>query len=201
MTTLTKDNLATNPLTQFAIWFEAAKEKGEIEPTAMTLATVNAKYEVSARIVLLKEFSEKGFSFFTNFTSPKATALNEINHAALVFWWPKSKRQVRITGVVSMLDSQSSDKYFSTRSKASCLSALASKQSSIIPDRDFLMAKYYALEEKYANQAVIPRPDFWGGYILKPESMEFWQAADHRLHDRFLYQKKDETWQICQLSP
>jgi pyridoxamine 5'-phosphate oxidase len=201
MPTLTKNSLNPDPIQQFTLWFNEAKQQEEIDATAMTLATVNAAYEVSARIVLLKQADEQGFAFFTNYTSPKAHDLDEINNAALVFWWPKTERQVRITGKVEKLDNTASDNYFASRDKNSRLGALASKQSNVIPDRAFLMNRFAQLQEQYAKHTVVPRPEYWGGYVLVPNAIEFWQAGEHRLHDRFLYKKVGNQWQICQLSP
>lgn len=201
MTYLVKENLNPSPIVQFAIWYEEAKIANEIEPSAMTVATVNVAYEISARTVLLKEFSEKGFVFFTNYNSPKGKALDEINKAALVFWWPKSQRQVRVTGKVEKVNKEASDRYFASRDRGSCISALASDQSQEIPSRAFLMEKYHKIEKQYLNQKTIPRPSFWGGYLVQPEALEFWQAGPHRLNDRFLYQKHENAWVISQLSP
>lgn len=190
-----------DPIQLFARWFDEAKKNQEIEPSAMTLATVNINYDVSARMVLLKDFDEKGFTFYTNYTSPKAKDLTEIPKAALVFWWPKSQKQIRITGQVQRLDAQASDDYFKQRPKESCISAMASKQSSVIPNKDYLIERFKKLEEKYKDISPIPRPDYWGGYLLLPQSIEFWQGKPHRLHDRFLYTKTDKGWQKERLAP
>lgn len=189
-----------DPFKQFALWLDEAK-KNEIEPTAMTLATVNAHYDVSARMVLMKNFDETGFTFYTNYSSPKAQDLTAIPKAALVFWWPHSQKQVRITGHVQLLSAQTSDEYFQQRSRESCLGAMASKQSSVIPNKDYLIERYKKLEEKFKDISIIPRPEYWGGYILIPQSIEFWEGKPHRLHDRFLYTKSSTGWQKKQLSP
>lgn len=193
-----KTSLLPDPIDQFALWFEAAHD--EIDRTAMTLATVNKNYAISARMVLLKSFDQAGFVFFTHYDSPKAQALQDIPHAALVFWWPKSQRQVRITGQVNFLDAKASDLYFASRSRESQIGALASKQSTVIPNRDYLLQKFNSLSQDLEGQP-IPRPANWGGYVLTPQSIEFWEGKPHRLHDRFLYTRQQDSWQIVQLSP
>ncbi|MFI4938197.1 MAG: pyridoxamine 5'-phosphate oxidase [Candidatus Berkiellales bacterium] len=199
---LTKSDLLKNPFDQFGLWFTQAKNKGELEPSAMTLATVNANYDVTARMLLLKSFDENGFVFFTNYDSPKAQALTQIPKAAMVFWWPLLLRQVRITGNVVLLDSTQSDNYFASRSKNSRLAAIASKQSEVIPNRETLIEQFQAQKKRYENIDDIPRPAFWGGYVLIPHTIEFWQGREHRLHDRFEYRKDAAgAWHIVQLSP
>jgi len=200
MTTLSKDDLLADPFLYFKQWLNEAKKKGEIEPAAMTLATVNKQYEVAARMVLLKSFDHKGFVFYTNYTSVKAQHLKEIPKAALVSWWPLCQRQVRITGVVSLLDEKLSDEYFNQRPRDSRIAAIISAQSKVIPDRAFLLEKYHH-KLKELEEHPIPRPHYWGGYILKPQVIEFWQERPHRLHDRFQYTKKDAGWEIERLSP
>lgn len=190
--------LDPDPIKQFKEWFSDAQS--EFEPSAMTLATVNQRYEVSARMVLLKEVNSQGFVFFTNYESLKAQQLQEIQQAALVFWWPQCQRQVRITGTVTKASKESSTQYFQQRSFESQIAATISKQSTIIPNRDFLMDKYDELLKK-SNHKPLPCPEFWGGYIVKPVTIEFWQGREHRLHDRFLYSNANSIWSIVQLSP
>jgi len=162
---------------------------------------VNREYDVTARMVLLKSVSDAGFSFYSNYLSPKAQDLKEIPKAALVFWWPLCQRQVRITGVVAKLDSKSSDQYFASRNKGSKMAAIVSKQSSVITSRDDLLSQYQALAQQYENNENIQRPAYWGGYILAPQVVEFWQGRKHRLHDRFQYRKQENKWDIFRLSP
>ena len=197
---LVKDQLLADPIHQFDLWFRQAKENREHDHTAMTLATVNQAYDVTARMVLLKDYSKHGFVFFTNYDSPKGLALGEINKAALVFWWPICQRQVRITGTVNRVDPKESDAYFSTRDRERCLAAIASKQSEPIPDREALIEQYEQVKQQYDQYQVIPRPAFWGGFIVDPQEIEFWQGRTHRLHDRFRYRKTDGHWIIEQLS-
>lgn len=196
-----KEMLLPEPTEQFHLWFEQAKSHGEIEPSAMTLATVDKSYQVSARMVLLKSFDKDGFIFFTNYLSPKAKALAEIPQAALVFWWPLCQRQVRITGTVTLLEKEHSVAYFQQRSKDSQIAALISQQSAIIPDREYLLKAFEKAAAQYSQQTVLDCPDFWGGYRLHHQSMEFWQGRAHRLHDRFEYRRSAQGWQVVQLSP
>lgn len=196
---LTKADLASSPILQFNQWLEQAKSKGEIEPTAMTLATTDKDYHVTARMVLLKSVDEKGFVFFTNYLSLKAKQLKEIPQAALVFWWPLCQRQVRITGTIGLTSAAESDTYFRQRSNESQIASAVSLQSSVIRDRQSLIEKYDALSKQTAKP--LERPDFWGGYILYPLTLEFWQGREHRLHDRFLYTRNNQQWDIVQLSP
>jgi len=192
--------LEPNPFKQFARWFDDAKAAGEFDPTAMTLATVDKKYHVTARMVLLKHFDESGFVFFSNYRSAKAKAMEEIDRVALVFWWPLCARQVRITGQVADLASEKSDAYFQTRTRESQLAAIASPQSQPIANRDLLIEKQRQVKQQYQNSEPIPRPNYWGGYIVTPDSFEFWQDQPYRLHDRFVYQLT-ESWKIQQLAP
>jgi pyridoxamine 5'-phosphate oxidase len=196
---LTIQNLNSSPISQFDLWFSQAKEKGELEPSAMTLATVNKAYDVSARMLLLKSFSSDGFVFFTNYQSLKAQCLQEIPKAAMVFWWPLCQRQVRITGQIILASVKQSDDYFHQRSRDSRIAAIISKQSAVIPNRDYLLKEFDKLAKESDENLV--RPEYWGGYVLQPHTIEFWQGRLHRLHDRFLYSKKDERWEIVQLSP
>ncbi len=196
---LSKAELLTAPVAQFSKWYQDAQNMGEFEPSAMTLATVDKDYNVSARMVLLKSFDEQGFVFFTNYLSFKAKQLQAVPKAALVFWWPKCQRQVRISGTITLASKEQSDTYFQRRSRGSQLAAIVSEQSAPIASRNVLIEKYNQLESQSAQ--TLTRPDFWGGYVLKPASFEFWQGREHRLHDRFQYTLKDNVWEIVQLSP
>ncbi len=165
-----KVDLAHLLLRNFARWFEQAAHKGELEPSAMTLATVDKHYAVTARMVLLKSFDENGFVFFTNYLSLKAKQLEQIPHAALVFWWPKCQRQVRITGDIQLATSQQSDTYFKQRSKESQIAAMISVQSAPITDRSVLLEKYQQLA---AENNELKRPDFWAVMCLKRSALSF----------------------------
>ncbi len=198
---LSRSDLLPDPTAQFKLWYAQAREKGEIEPGAMTLATTTAQHEVSARLVLLKGVDQNGFVFYTHYNSPKALCMEAVPQVALVFWWPLCQRQVRITGTASRVDEQQSDLYFQTRTKDSRLAALASQQSSEIVDRKVLIDQFEKLQDKYSASDNIPRPKSWGGYVVKPHSVEFWQGRAHRLHDRFLYKRSEAGWEIVQLAP
>jgi pyridoxamine 5'-phosphate oxidase len=149
----------------------------------------------------LKSFDQQGFVFYTNYLSPKAQYIKEVPKGAMVFWWPLCQRQVRITGNIVLVGEQKSDAYFQQRSKSSRIAAIVSKQSATIPDRDYLLKQFQALSKDYADATNIPRPDYWGGYVLEHQSIEFWQGRSHRLHDRFLYTREAKGWKIEQLSP
>ena len=198
---LREEDVDPDPIVQFGRWFEQARAAELLEPNAMTLATASREGIPSARIVLLKGLGEGGFTFYTNYESQKGRELNENPHAALVFYWGPLERQVRITGIVERLSREESAAYFRTRPKGHRLGACVSRQSTVVAGREPLERELHALEEQYAASEV-PLPDFWGGYRLKPESIEFWQGRPNRLHDRIRYQKTaDGAWNIERLSP
>jgi pyridoxamine 5'-phosphate oxidase len=190
-----------NPMTLFDNWLNAAIEKKIIEPNAMMLATADSSGKPSARIVLLKEYNENGFVFYSNYTSRKGKDLEENPAAALVFWWGSIIRQVRVEGVVEKTSDEESDLYFSSRPRGSQISALASNQSKPIPNYAYLKNKFDELTKQLENRE-IPRPEYWGGYRVKPFMIEFWQARDNRLNDRIRFTKnKSGDWDINRLSP
>lgn len=195
---LTEDKLSPNPFEQFGWWFEDATNEGLVEPNAMTLATADNTGRPSARIVLLKKFDEEGFVFYTNYHSRKGKDISGNDHAALLFYWDKLERQVRIEGVIEKVDVSLSEEYFSSRPYESRLSAIVSEQSEEIPNRQFLEDRL----EKVKKEGSIKRPEHWGGYILKPNYFEFWQGRASRLHDRLVF-KRNETgaWKIVRLAP
>lgn len=195
---LNKSDLFADPILQFKNWLLQAIDSKVYEPTAMTLATSNLENKPSARIVLLKFVNEDGFAFFTNYNSRKGIELTQNPNAALVFYWPELERQVRVEGSVSKLGNQISDEYFNSRPEQSRISAIVSPQSQPIPDREFLEKK---VNEFIASKNEIIRPDNWGGFILNPVRIEFWQGRESRLHDRFLYEKSNKMWQIIRLAP
>ncbi|MBS63652.1 pyridoxamine 5'-phosphate oxidase [Salinisphaera sp.] len=197
---LIEENAPAEPLALFDDWYRLAQQAAMIEPTAMTLATVDASGRPSARIVLLKGFDAQGFRFYTNYLSRKGEALAAHPQAALVFWWEALERQVRIEGRVQKLDASASDAYFARRSRGSRLGAHASPQSHVIADRAELEQRVVDVEARFAEQEV-PRPEHWGGYALVPDMFEFWQARRSRLHDRLRYQRSGEHWQIDRLAP
>jgi pyridoxamine 5'-phosphate oxidase len=167
----------------------------------MTLATVNRKGQPDARIVLLRGVDKNGFSFFTNYKSAKGREINENKKVCLNFFWPDLSRQVRIAGTIEKLSAKISDDYFQSRPRESQLGAWASNQSEVIENRQALEAKFDEFEQKF-NGKKIPRPAHWGGYIVRPVTIEFWQGRASRLHDRILYEKnKSGTWKISRLAP
>lgn len=193
-------DLEPNPFVQFNHWITTAIEQGVDEPHAMTLATVSKDYQISARMMLLKYVDEKGFVFFSNYTSHKATDLNEIPTAALVFFWPKIGRQIRIEGTVEKVEKQISETYFNQRSVSARCAAMASKQSQILESPEILTRQYEALRNE-AEHTPPKRPEHWGGYRLIPSYFEFWQGQPHRLHHRFSYQRIKQGWTINRLYP
>ena len=189
-----------NPLVQFELWLDEAIVARVSEPTAMTLATAGTDGKPSARIVLLKDVNKKGLSFYTNYESQKGRQIAENPRAALVFFWPELERQVRFEGNTSKLTGKESDSYFLTRPEGSRLGAWASRQGSVIACREELEQEF----EKYGSiykDKTIPRPPWWGGFRLYPESAEFWQGRPDRLHDRVKYELAGRRWNITMLSP
>ncbi|AWV98214.1 pyridoxamine 5'-phosphate oxidase [Arcticibacterium luteifluviistationis] len=197
---LLEQNIGSEPISLFSEWMEAAKS-GEIkEPNAMVLSTIRDE-KPTARVVLLKGFDEKGFIFFTNYQSHKGIQLEKNPNGAITFFWDALQRQVRIEGIIEKVSEEESDEYYHSRPKASQIGAWVSKQSTVIENRDILEEKNTHFEEKYKDVTPIPRPPHWGGYILKPTSIEFWQGRQSRLHDRILFSKQENSWQSERLSP
>ncbi len=199
---LNREDMAGDPFRQFDIWFQEALAKPEIpEANAMTVATAGADGRVTARTVLLKAWDEKGFVFFTNYHSVKAQQIAENNQVALLFPWLPLERQVAISGRAEKVGLTESLAYFASRPFSSRIGAWVSHQSSIITSRNLLEMKFEEMRRKFANGEV-PIPDFWGGYRVKPETVEFWQGRTSRLHDRFLYTRlADNSWSLDRLSP
>lgn len=197
---LSESDLDPDPIEQFRKWFEEALNANLHEPNAMTLATATPDGKPSARIVLLKGFDERGFVFYTNYEGRKAQELEKNPRAALVFYWGELERQVRIEGQVVRISNEESDAYYMSRPRGSRLGAWASEQSRPIENRELLVEKVRELEAGYAERE-IPRPPFWGGYRVVPEAIEFWQGRENRLHDRLLYRRSGEEWEIKRLQP
>lgn len=194
-------NLNENPFKQFETWFKEAMDEKLCEPNAMSLATVGNDMMPSLRTVLLKTFDEKGFVFFSNYKSKKAKQIEENPKAAALFTWLEIERQVKIEGYIEKISTKDSLKYFLSRPKGSQIGAWVSHQSEIISSRSLLEQKFDEMKNKFANGEV-PFPSFWGGYIIKPIRIEFWQGGQDRLHDRFLYELKDNnSWEITRLAP
>ncbi len=192
--------LPADPLQLVAAWIGEAEATGMINPGAMTLATTDADGGPSARTVLLRGADEAGFRFFTHYASPKGRHLAEAPRAQLVFYWRETGNQILVHGEVEQLSAAESDAYFATRPRGSQLGAWASEQSSVIESRDALLALVKEVEQRFDGDDV-PRPPHWGGYIVKPESIEFWRGGEFRLNDRFIYRKSDAGWAAERLSP
>jgi pyridoxamine 5'-phosphate oxidase len=198
---LRRSDMAPDPIAQFRQWYDSAVAADLPLPNAMTLATVAADGTPAARMVLLKDFDERGFVFYTNYESQKGQELEANPRASLVFYWVTLDRQIRINGAVSKVSREESEEYFRTRPLDSRLSAWASKQSRVIPSREVLETVMRELEEKYKDVDV-PIPPYWGGYRLAPDMLEFWQNRPGRLHDRFRYRlQPGGGWLIERLSP
>ncbi len=198
---LSESEVAADPFTQFTIWWEEAINSQIDEVNAMTLATATKEGMPSARIVLLKGYDERGFVFYTNYQSDKGETLAENPRAALVFFWKELERQVRIEGTVEKTSSEESDRYFDSRPTASRIGAWASPQSRTMESREQLEQKFLDLENQYAS-APIPRPPHWGGYLVRPTRIEFWQGRSSRLHDRIQYSlSAGAQWTIQRLAP
>lgn len=198
---LHRKDLNPDPVQQFDDWFNEAQQTTIKDPSAMSLATASARGEVSIRTVLLKIYDHSGFVFFTNYSSGKARDISENPHVALLFPWLDQDRQVKITGQASRISTQESLKYFISRPRGSQLGAWVSHQSSIINSRSILMSKLEEIKNRFAN-GDISLPEFWGGYRVKPQTIEFWQGQPDRLHDRFEYSKQpDDSWIINRLAP
>lgn len=197
---LSKESIHKNPFTQFKVWFDEAVKSEIEEPNAMTLATADKNGFPSARIVLLKDFDEGGFTFFTNYISRKGRELSQNPHASLLFFWKELERQVRIEGLAEKLSRQESDEYFNQRPFESQIGSMASVQSEVIPDREYIENKFESLKNEYSGKKPFMPLD-WGGFLVIPFRFEFWQGRENRLHDRILFEKSGNDWKISRLSP
>lgn len=197
---LTHDTLNPDPIKQFELWYTQAIDSGIPEPNAMSLATADTDGQPWIRTVLLKLYDEEGFVFFTNYESTKAQQIESNNRVALLFPWVALGRQLKISGTAVKIPAVESMKYFASRPRGSQIGAWASPQSQVISSRSLLDAKVDEIKRKFASGEV-PLPAFWGGYRVTPFEIEFWQARDSRLHDRFVYTKNDVGWSIERRAP
>lgn len=193
-------HVLADPFKQFEVWFKEALAAAVNEPNAMTLATVKANGKPSARIVLLKGFSSEGFSFFTNYNSHKGADMAHSPYVALVFCWLELQRQVRIEGSITKLSDKENDEYFYSRPLGSQIGAIASPQSTVIPGRHILEQNFKLIEQELQGKEP-ERPSHWGGYLVKPTLIEFWQGRQSRLHDRFEFTLQDGGWHKQRLAP
>lgn len=198
--TLNEEDLDRDAIAQFTKWWQEALESKIEEVNAMTLATATPDGKPSARIVLLKGYDENGFVFFTNYNSHKGKQIAENPFVCLVFFWKELERQVRIEGTISRVSAEESDAYFSSRPVGSRIGAWASPQSSVIAQRQVIEENVVELQKSFGDKE-IDRPAFWGGYVVKPVLVEFWQGRSSRLHDRFQYTLDKGTWKIVRLAP
>ena len=196
---LIENHLPKEPIKLFQIWFEElCNSNSVLEPNAMTLSTVGNENKPRNRVVLLKKFSEKGFVFYTNYKSKKGIDINNNPNVSISFFWPSFERQVIIEGICSKITNKESDKYFYSRPIDSQIGAIISDQSSEIPNRDYIENKFDSFK---SDSTEILRPLNWGGYIINPINIEFWQGRKNRLHDRILYYRNDNSWLFKRLSP
>ena len=194
--------LDTNdPIELFNTWMNKAKETEPNDPNALSLATSDNKGSPSVRMVLLKDFSKNGFIFYTNLNSQKSLSLKENPRAEMCFYWKSLLRQVRINGKVSQVKDEVADDYHNSRDRNSQIGAWASKQSSVLKSREELIQSIKDFEKKYPDENNVPRPEYWGGYIVKPVEYEFWQGRKNRLHDRVKYSVNNAKWEKYRLSP
>jgi pyridoxamine 5'-phosphate oxidase len=192
--------VAPEPIAQFNAWFAAAGEAGIYEPEAMTVSTVDADGHPTSRFVLLRGLDERGFSFYTNYRSAKGRALEAHPYAALTFGWLRIHRSVRVEGPVQRLPEAESDAYFASRPRGARLGAWVSPQSAVIAGREELDRAFAEAEARYAG-GEIPRPPHWGGFLVRPRRVEFWEGRPNRLHDRVRYERDGEGWRIERLAP
>ncbi|MBP9017726.1 MAG: pyridoxamine 5'-phosphate oxidase [Paludibacteraceae bacterium] len=197
--TLNESNILENPFQQFKLWLSEAIKNEEYEPNAMMLSTVDAELQPHSRMVLLKELTDEGFVFFTNYEGNKGLQILHNHQVSLLFFWPVLERQVRITGNAEKISEQDSEEYFKMRPLFSQISAWASPQSRKIPSREYLDKQFEHYKQQFG--AKVPRPPFWGGFLVRPKTFEFWQGRPDRMHDRLLYTKNDQQWEIYRLAP
>ena len=192
------NDLTPEPISFFKLWMDKAVQLSS-DANAFVLSTVDANAQPSSRVLLLRDASDSGFSFFTNYSSRKSKEIEQNSNVCMNFFWPALERQIRVSGTISKISDKESDDYFNSRPYESRIGAWCSPQSKVIESRDVLENKFEELKKKYPND--VPRPQNWGGYIISPTQIEFWQGRSSRLHDRFLYTKEDSDWKIERLAP
>ncbi|MGV6943632.1 pyridoxamine 5'-phosphate oxidase [Sphingobacterium kyonggiense] len=198
---LNETDVLRNPIDQFSKWFQEAIASEVTEPTAMVVSSADQKGRPSSRVVLLKDIKSNGISFFTNYNSRKGQEMIANPFVSVLFFWPELQRQVRFEAEVEKLPDEDSDEYYASRPRSSQLGAIASPQSEVIADRKVLEDRVYAVEKEFEKTEHIPRPTFWGGFLLKPYRMEFWQGRSSRLHDRIVFEKQADDWKIIRIAP
>jgi len=198
---LDESTMPGDPVELLRAWLEEATTSGNPDPTAMTLSTVDQSGAPSSRVVLLKRIHQNRLIFFTNYHSRKAKEMTLRPHVAAHFYWPELERQVKISGMARPVEDKESDRYFSSRPFESKISAWASPQSEVVPDRKYLESEYMKYREKYEESGEVPRPAYWGGFAIEPIRIEFWQGGRYRLHDRIEYTLKDKSWSRVRLAP
>lgn len=199
---LDEKTVSPSPVIQFETWMQDAVDKNIADPNAMVLATADPTGKPSTRVVLLRDFSDMGFIFYTNYNSQKGQEIDANPRASLLFFWPKLQRQVRIEGMLEKIKPETSKEYFKERPLGNQISAWISPQSAVVDSRTLLERKYKEFEKKYQDKE-IPYPVFWGGYCLKPLKFEFWQGQLNRLHDRiqYVFNHEEQVWKISRLAP
>lgn len=197
---MNENQINRDPLKQFELWLKEAFEVNSNEPTAMVLATATPDGFPSARIVLLKALSDRGFGFFTNYSSRKSGDIALNKNVALLFHWPELERQIRIEGIATRTSGAESDEYFNSRPFGSRLSAVISNQSQVVPDREYLERLWTGHKNDVGDNDIV-RPPYWGGYVVEPIRIEFWQGRSDRLHDRILFSRNGAGWVISRLAP
>jgi len=197
---LTRNSIDKNPFKQFAVWLNDAINSKVNDATAMSAISIGTDGFPQSRIVLLKSYSENGFTFFTDYSSEKGKALEVNPNIGIHFFWSELERQIRISGIAEKTPSKVSDRYFHSRPVTSQIASIVSNQSEEIPNREFLENRFFDLQDRLHGE-IPQRPEFWGGYLVKPVKIEFWQGRESRLHDRILYELKDGNWITKRLAP